>query len=1341
VGPVGLAGTQGAGQVDAERVDVLIITAVRDEYEAVRRVDTGAMPGSRWEETDAGVALRSFQSADGGALRVAVAKALEMGTVSTTIRAMEFVKEFRPSCLAMCGVCAGFEGKVALGDVIVADLLWTDERGKLVAGEDATGQRYEHMWKEPSPYHLNPDWRRRAEAFAPPEASPWLAERPLPQAIQRDWVLERLVRGEDPKKHPDRKRRCADYPDVLRMLWKQGWLEDGKLQLTAEGRLHIERELNLHPDGLPEPEPFRVHVGAIATGQWVRQDRTIFQKLSKSVRTVLGLEMEGWAIGAVAHQHQLPFLVMKGVMDFAHEEKNDRFKAFAARASAECLLAFVRAHLSSRHDVPAPRPDATDNRGDFGDILDVGTSRPPPRPGPAALLTARHRYVPFFEQVRAELLGELREWCDHEEPVSARVFHGAGGVGKTRLFIEWTERLRGEGWTVGFLVRAAEPARLEALVASARPTLIVIDYAESRLRLDTLLRLVARKREAGRGAPLRVALLARTAGDWLRELQSGDGLIQDLVGEYMPLEVTSRGTSSETREEMFLQARRRFAELRGCEPPSHPPPDLGDARFERILYVHMAALAAVLGKPFTAEGLMGEVLDHEERFWVEQHVPSESQPRLLRERARRAVAALTLLGGAMRRSEAEALLTRANGTRDESLLLLLHDLYPGGRQEAESAYLGGLEPDLLGDAMVLRALLQEGADAGDWLERVCQGADERGLRSAFTLLGRLSVERPEEASRWTTSLLEKDLGARAVAALEASKALGQRTAHANLGLRFAAVLARQGTSELALRLEMAGVPVETVSLMEVSLWVTETLLRELPKTKDPQAAMQRSHWFARLSHVQARLGRMAEALKSSQEAVSILQWLMNRHREGVKRLEVELFLARGLDILCSRQFELGHLERALASSKEAVTIHRDVVRRHPGEPSSALASALIHLGAMQLEVRQPNEALQTVREAESIYRSLFAKNPGEVMAELAATLDLLSMSQRAVGQRAEALKTQEEAVRLASELARAHPDRFLPHLAKYLVNRGIVEDQAGLPREALASTEQSVEILRQLAAARPDAFLQDLAVAWNNLGNRQAALGLDQPALESARKAVEVYRKLAEAAPEAFSLNLAGCLHNLGSRLIDERSLEEALDVSQEAVALCRKLVKQHPKAFLPSLAMTLMVLGIALRHLGRLAEALAAQQESLGLYQHLARENRDSFLPEVARGQTNLGMVYQDLGHLDEALKAHRESVDLYRELEQAHPRMFVPDLANTLNNLGAVESALGHATSALALAQEALDAIWPLFIKTPSAFLSDTHMFLNNVLKQSKDLGREPTAELIERLKVFETLYGKKP
>ena len=72
-------------------------------------------------------------------------------------------------------------------------------------------------------------------------------------------------------------------------------------------------------------------------------------------------------------------------------------------------------------------------------------------------------------------------------------------AGKTRLFIEGAQRLRSQGWRAGFLHEAVEPDRFEELLAAAseRPTLVVIDRAESLPSLGALLLSVAHRRKAG----------------------------------------------------------------------------------------------------------------------------------------------------------------------------------------------------------------------------------------------------------------------------------------------------------------------------------------------------------------------------------------------------------------------------------------------------------------------------------------------------------------------------------------------------------------------------------------------------------------------------------------------------------------------------------------------------------------------------------------------------------------------------------------------------------------------------------------------------------------------------
>ncbi|WP_400768710.1 hypothetical protein [Methylosinus sporium] len=60
------------------------------------------------------------------------------------------------------------------------------------------------------------------------------------------------------------------------------------------------------------------------------------------VRSVVALEMEAASIGEVARSNGVAeWMVVKGVMDYADPNKDDRYKPFAARASAEVLVRFL----------------------------------------------------------------------------------------------------------------------------------------------------------------------------------------------------------------------------------------------------------------------------------------------------------------------------------------------------------------------------------------------------------------------------------------------------------------------------------------------------------------------------------------------------------------------------------------------------------------------------------------------------------------------------------------------------------------------------------------------------------------------------------------------------------------------------------------------------------------------------------------------------------------------------------------------------------------------------------------------------------------------------------------
>src|SRR5262249_36120085 len=68
-------------------------------------------------------------------------------------------------------------------------------------------------------------------------------------------------------------------------------------------------------------------------------------------------------------------------------------------------------------------------------------------------------------------------------------------------------------------------------------------------------------------------------------------------------------------------------------------------------------------------------------------------------------------------------------------------------------YIAGLEPDLLGEAMVWRVLSKDGSSAGPYFDRVFERAERHAVRTGFAVLGRLSEDH-KEAEGWIARVLE-----------------------------------------------------------------------------------------------------------------------------------------------------------------------------------------------------------------------------------------------------------------------------------------------------------------------------------------------------------------------------------------------------------------------------------------------------------------------------------------------------------------------------------------------------------------------------------------------------------
>lgn len=851
-------------------------------------------------------------------------------------------------------------------------------------------------------------------------------------------------------------------------------------------------------------------------------------------------------------------------------------RLLADRTGVPAAFLTARRHLRERSDLADPRDwmsirlyTGTDELSRRMTSVLPAPTIPRRRPRtPAAMLHAHYQVVPFFEPCRRAELDALQAWLDSRpEAPSIRLFTGPGGTGKTRLFIEWCTRLRTRGWDAGFLEVAAHKDELDALLASERDTFVVIDYAEMHPELFATLSAML----VAHGERFHVALLARNAGDWWQSLKQRDAELGDCLAEYQPLQLTPVQVHEDQRASAFAEACRAFANARGHEPGESRPVALGDRRFSRMLYIHMAALATVDGEQVPVRKLLGHAVTREQQVWLREWAGPTDRDRVAQaECAARVVAAITLRGGARNAEEAQAIATRADGPVGD-FVRVLRDLYPS---QGSGSYLGGLEPDLLGETLVAR-VLADAQTPTNYLKALFADADQDALRTGFTMLGRIAIEDPEQAGGWVADVLGVDVAERAEAALDAALAVGEYSAFSPLGRVLTAALEQAGTREVAQALE-GRLPELTVSLKELSCWVETTLLRSLPAGDDETIQLKRGSLLNSLSNRYALLGQPVEAMETALEAVQIF---------------------------------------------------RALVETHPDSFLLELATSLHNLGNRYATARQLTEAIEATKEAVALRRALAKARPDAFLPDLAMSLNNLGARYRELGNHYAAMYTTEEATRIRRSLVKAHSDAFHHDLAMGLNNLSLMYMTLRMREEAHEAADEAVQHYRALAKARPDAFLPDLAIGLNNLSLTYGRLGLGAAAREASLEGAKYCRALAQAHHTYLPL-LAINLDNLGAIYSCLGQREEGLMTTVEAVQHFRTLVKNHSNTFLPNLATSLSKLSMQHSELGQREEAVSAAREAVHIYCKLASQLPAMFMADLQRCTSSLADRLRSVSH-----------------------------------------------------------------------------------------------------------------
>jgi tetratricopeptide (TPR) repeat protein len=777
------------------------------------------------------------------------------------------------------------------------------------------------------------------------------------------------------------------------------------------------------------------------------------------------------------------------------------------------------------------------------EAIEAGQSvvAPAPRYGPAHLLDPGLGVVPFIG--RDAELAVLEGWCLDGSAGLVRLVSGAGGSGKTRLALELMRRMGARGWACALVAEGAEDdiVQVQRSATPGAKMLLVVDYSETRPRLERLLKAAARDE-----GPVRVLLLARQAGDWWDRLQGGESIVRDLVRDAGAFTVKLGGNLDPKvpSAEVIRKAVPCFAAKLGIAAPGVDQVVIENEGGMRVLDLHAAALVAVLsadGEPakgqvqVDAKTVLEELLGHEIHYWRGQAEAMGllgGRDGLSMAQLSQVAAAGCLLGA----SSAAELDRRVPGvTVTEAVARWLRELYPPEHGDE----LGVLRPDRLAELHVTREL-----SASQALADAClTGLDVAQARHALTVLARASAEQPT-----ARPLLESTLA------------------------RFTDVIDGMTAPRDVMIAIADAIPYPSLAMARAHASIS----REILATYPPGTA-DHARWLNILTMLLGDLGKWDEALAAIKEAVATYRALPKTFLAD---------LATSLSNASNCLSELGQREEALAAIKEAVAIQRTLADARPVAFLPDLAMSRSNESNCLSRLGRPEEALTAAEEAVIIRRALADARPDAFLPDLATSLNNYSNRLSDMGRRDDALAAAGEAVATFRALAEARPDGFLPDLAMALNNQAGCLSDLGRPEEALTAIEEAIAIRRALADARPDAFLPDLATSLSNQAIFLFLTERLEEALTAIEEAIAIRRPLANARPDELLPALAESLNNQTACLMALMRREEALAAIGEALAIYQALAEALPSAFTARYADLLDNQALTLGILGREAES-----------------------------------------------------------------------------------------------------------------------------------------------------------
>ena len=274
-------------------------------------------------------------------LDIALARGFEYGELDAAIMTQTLYMTLNPKVIAMAGFCAGKRGTHTLGDVVVAEKVFNYDQGKQISKSQIQPQI--------SSYKLDVRIKQKIERYSNDWRSSITINPPKDFELQCFEFLQELSKypsGVNPKELYS-KSKYPNWIDIVQIFLRDHYISqinNGKqISLSSKGTRYLNDLILRFPGGFVSQSPSAM-LGVLATGTKVQQWDGIFNYLnSKYERKCSVLDMEGHAMGKIAEFNKCPFIIAKGVGDFAQNGKafDNRFINYAVYSSYKFLVEFL----------------------------------------------------------------------------------------------------------------------------------------------------------------------------------------------------------------------------------------------------------------------------------------------------------------------------------------------------------------------------------------------------------------------------------------------------------------------------------------------------------------------------------------------------------------------------------------------------------------------------------------------------------------------------------------------------------------------------------------------------------------------------------------------------------------------------------------------------------------------------------------------------------------------------------------------------------------------------------------------------------------------------------------